>query len=79
MKHKTRKSAVAAATHPRLNATDLTEFRLRSTAMQAASHNLLMVQEAYQGWIIKTLAKYGLAGRYDVNPQTGEMVKKEQT
>ena len=63
--------------NPRMNAADLTEFRLRSTAMQAAAHNLLMVQESYQGWIIKTLAKYGLAGKFDVNPQTGEMMKKD--
>ena len=75
MKHKLRKPATTP--NPRMGAADLGEFRLRSVAMQTASHNVLLVGEAYQAWIIKTLAKYGLAGRYEVNPGTGEMVKKD--
>ena len=71
MKHKLRKPATTP--NPRMGAADLAEFRLRSAAMQAASHNLLLIGEAYQAWIIKMLAKYGLAGRYDVDPKTGEL------
>jgi len=70
-------SVPAPVVHPKMGPGDLVEFRLRSAAMQAASHNLLMVQEAYQSWIIKTLSKYGLSGRYNINPQTGEMVASQ--
>lgn len=74
---KKKSSKVVAVPGPRLSPGDLQEFCLRSKATQAAAHNLLMVQEAYQAWIIKTLAKYGLSGKFNINPSTGEMVKAE--
>lgn len=57
---------------PRLKPADLQEFRLRHAAMTVAAHNQLLVQEAYQSWIKKTLGEYGLSGKYLIDAQTGE-------
>lgn len=56
---------------------DVQEYRLRAAAMQTAQHNALMVSEAYQAWIKKTLEKYGLQGKYNLDLQTGHVTKAE--
>ena len=52
---------------------DLQEFRLRHQALMIASHQQLLVKEAYDKWLADKGAEYGVKGKFEVNIQTGEI------
>ena len=61
--------------NPRLTPTELEEFRLRRVTLDQARNQLLMVGEAYQGWLARTLTTHGLRGKFTVNPADGAIME----
>jgi hypothetical protein len=71
------KKKVAELPAPRkmaLAAGDLQEFRLRHQALVTASHQALLVKEAYEKWLADKGRAYGASGKFHVNIQTGEII-----
>jgi hypothetical protein len=52
---------------------DLQEFRLRHQTLIIATHQQVLVQEAYDKWLVEKGVEYGVKGKFNVNLQTGEL------
>lgn len=55
----------------KLSPSEFNEFKFRFAAWRVASHNLLMVQEAYQSWVQITAHRYGFTGIVEIDPDNG--------
>lgn len=58
---------------PKLSAPELEELRLRATAVRAAAHNCMLVEEAYSNWCSRKAAERGLTGEVTIDIATGEI------
>ena len=60
-----------------LSPKDLMELQLRAQALTAITHQRMLVEEAYQAWVAKTLLAYGCAGQFDIDMRSGELTPKK--